>query len=243
MRLGRCEDEEDMGGGSSRVFRSALKAAVESICTSSTMYTFRRAPCGGIRTVSLKSRISSTRLFEAASISMTFRLRPSSKVRQCSQARHGSACPSRSSGALVQLIAFARMRAAVVLPTPRGPLKRYAWASRSSRIALRRVSVTCSCATSSSNRCGRYLRAVTRYLCSDMLARRFCGDRMGSATRFSSAYCDVIPGSQNVFHTCEYPTIARTIRGNAFLVSLSLETMQPLDENPMDSPGEPVKQV
>ena len=112
------------GGGSSRVFSKALNAAVESICTSSTMYTLRRAPCGGMRTVSRRSRISSTRLFEAASISITFRLRPSSNVRQCSQARHGSASLSRSFSGVVQLMAFARMRAAVVLPTPRGPLNR-----------------------------------------------------------------------------------------------------------------------
>jgi len=49
----------------------------------------------------------------------------------------------------------------VVLPTPRGPQKRYACASRSWVMALRRVCATCAWPTTSSNDWGRYLRAKT----------------------------------------------------------------------------------
>ena len=58
-------------GGSSSVFRNAFQAAVESMCASSRMYT-RRRPCIGARaTFSRSSRMSSTELLDAASISTT----------------------------------------------------------------------------------------------------------------------------------------------------------------------------
>ena len=63
--------------------------------------------------------MSSTRLFEAASISLTSRARPSRMATQAGHSSHGS--PSRG---LEQLSAFARMRAIEVLPVPRGPTKR-----------------------------------------------------------------------------------------------------------------------
>ena len=87
------------------------------------MYTLRRAPWGGTSARSRKSRMSSTPLFEAASISNTFSERPCSKARHDSHVRHGSA-RSRSATGVSQLTAFAMSRAAVVFPTPRGPLRR-----------------------------------------------------------------------------------------------------------------------
>src|SRR6266851_2543704 len=60
-----------------------------------------------------------------------------------------------------QFRAFAKMRAAVVFPTPRTPEKMYACATRSLLIAFFSVSVTCCCPTRSSNVCGRHLRAMT----------------------------------------------------------------------------------
>src|SRR5580704_4691409 len=57
-----------------------------------------------------------------------------------------------------QLSALARMRAEDVLPVPRGPLKRYACETRSSRTALRSARTTWSWPLSSSNRPGRKRR-------------------------------------------------------------------------------------
>src|SRR5690625_6789053 len=94
------------------------------MCTSSMMYTFQRLPCGGIRTDSRSSRISSTLLLDAASISKIDRLRPSSNARHESHFRQGSTPSFRSPAGAVQLIAFASMRAAVVLPTPPAYLRR-----------------------------------------------------------------------------------------------------------------------
>ena len=51
------------------------------------------------------------------------------------------------------------MRASVVLPTPRGPQKRYACPTRSSDTARRSVSETCSWAATSAKRRGRYFLA------------------------------------------------------------------------------------
>ena len=55
-------------GGSSSVFSSALDAAVDSMWTSSRMYTFVR-PGEPMAALSMRSRIASTPLLEAASSS------------------------------------------------------------------------------------------------------------------------------------------------------------------------------
>ena len=81
----------------------------------------------------MRSRISSTPLFDAASTSMTSSDVPSAIATQLSHSPHGSPSAPR----LVQFSALARMRAVVVLPVPRGPEKRYAWPTRPSRTALR----------------------------------------------------------------------------------------------------------
>ena len=60
-----------------------------------------------------------------------------------------------------QLSARARIRAVVVLPTPRGPANTNACASRPLFSALRSVRVTACCPMTSSNCCGRHLRAIT----------------------------------------------------------------------------------
>jgi hypothetical protein len=63
--------------------------------------------------------MSSRRRCEAASSSATSNEDPERTARHASQAPHGS--PSWGAW---QLVAMARMRAAEVLPVPRGPLKR-----------------------------------------------------------------------------------------------------------------------
>jgi hypothetical protein len=62
-----------------------------------------------------------------------------------------------------QLIVRANMRAQEVLPTPRGPQKRYAWASRPEEIEFFSVAVRFFCPTTVANDAGRYLRALTIY--------------------------------------------------------------------------------
>jgi hypothetical protein len=57
------------------------------------------------------------------------------------------------------LIAAARRRAVVVLPTPLGPENRYAWASRSDETAFVRARTISSCPTTSANVRGRHFRA------------------------------------------------------------------------------------
>src|SRR3954468_22219808 len=59
--------------------------------------------------------------------------------------------------------ALARIRAALVLPTPRAPVNKKAWWTRFWAMAFESVRDTCSCPTSSEKRWGRYFRARTRY--------------------------------------------------------------------------------
>jgi hypothetical protein len=105
------------GGGSSRVFRKALKALLESMWASSRMKTFLGAVRGARRILSLSSRTSSTELLLAASISTTSGWAPFCTAWQWGQTPQGRFCPWHPT-------AMARRRAVVVLPTPRGPEKR-----------------------------------------------------------------------------------------------------------------------
>src|SRR5436190_8517925 len=104
-------------GGSSRVFRKALKAALLSMCTSSITYTLYSPSWGAKRTWSTRLRMSSTELLLAASSSYTFNEAPELNDLQDSHWSHASP----SGLMLVQLMVFAKILAHVVLPTPRGP--------------------------------------------------------------------------------------------------------------------------
>ena len=104
----------------------------------------------------MTSRTLSMPVWVAASISSTSMSRPSAISMHASHSPHGSGV-----GPFTQFSARARMRAVVVLPTPRGPAKTNACASRWLASALRSVRVTACCPTTSSNFWGRHLRAIT----------------------------------------------------------------------------------
>ncbi len=108
-------------GGSSNVFRSALNAPVESICTSSIIYTLYLSSVGAYLTSSFICLILSTPLFEAASISIMLMLLPSSAALHLSHSPHG--LPSTG---FWQFTALAKILATLVLPVPLVPVKRYA---------------------------------------------------------------------------------------------------------------------
>ena len=145
-------------GGSSSVFRSALKAPFESMWTSSIMKILYLPMTGGYCTRSITSRMLSTPVLDAASISNTSIGLPPAMSLQLSH------CPQGWSGSPpVQLSVRARIRALVVLPTPRVPVNRNAWWSRPPSIAFWRVFAICSCPTMSEKDCGRHLRAIATY--------------------------------------------------------------------------------
>src|SRR5262245_33895822 len=108
------------------------------------------------RPETITSRTLSTCVCVAASISRTSMSRPCAISTHASQTPHGSAV-----GPCTQLRPRARMRAVVVLPTPRGPENTNDCAMRLAAIALRSVCVTPRWPMTSSNRCGRHLRAMT----------------------------------------------------------------------------------
>src|SRR5690554_7537206 len=89
-----------------------------------------------MRTCSISMRISSTPLLDAASSSWMLYDLCWLNATHDSQLLHASLSGVR----FMQLIVFAKMRAQVVLPTPRGPLKRYACASLLPTMALDRKS-------------------------------------------------------------------------------------------------------
>src|SRR5690606_8123753 len=107
------------GGGSSKVFNNALKLEVDSMCTSSIRYTLKRPRVGAYWTFSSSSRISSTLVREAASISMRSTNRPSAISRQAPQVPQGLEVTPDS-----QFRHLAKIRATVVLPTPRVPVNK-----------------------------------------------------------------------------------------------------------------------
>ena len=107
-------------GGSSRVLRNALNAAVDSMCTSSMINTLYLPTCGGMRVCSMSDFICSTELLLAASSSKMLYERCSLKARQLSHSPHASP----SAVGLKQLMALAKIRAHVVFPTPLGPQNR-----------------------------------------------------------------------------------------------------------------------
>jgi len=84
----------------------------------------------------------STPVFEAASISSTSTLRPSAIEMQASQVPQGSMV---GLSLAVQFSPLAMIRAVVVLPTPRTPVRMKAWAIRSWAKALVSVLTIASC--------------------------------------------------------------------------------------------------
>ena len=144
-------------GGSSRVFRNALKADCDSMCTSSMMYTLYFPTWGGTCTCSIRALMSSTELLDAASSSWMQYERPSLNDTQDSHSPQGSI----SGPGLEQLIIFAKIRAVVVLPTPLGPQNRYACASCPLLMELDSVRAILSWPSRVSNESGLYFLADT----------------------------------------------------------------------------------
>jgi hypothetical protein len=97
--------------------------------------------------------MSSTELFDAASISITSSDVASAIERQESHVPHGEIVGPRT-----QFSDAARIFAIDVLPVPREPTNRYAWWTLSCSIALRKVRTTCSCPTTSAKVRGRWRR-------------------------------------------------------------------------------------
>ena len=106
-------------GGSSKVLSRALNAEIESICTSSMINILNFALLGENLTFSIMFSLTlSTPVWDAASISIISRHRPSLIFKQAEHWLHGSNSPFflRS-----QLTALANNLAVVVLPNPLGP--------------------------------------------------------------------------------------------------------------------------
>ena len=99
---------------------------------------------------------------EAASISNTSTCRSWAIALQFSHTPQGEAVGPPLPSGPVQLSARAMMRAVVVLPTPRTPVRMKAWAMRPVDIALARVRTIASWPINSAKVLGRYLRASTR---------------------------------------------------------------------------------
>ena len=125
-------------GGSSSVFKRALNAETESLCTSSMIYTRYFAVVGVKLDSSMSARMLSTPLLLAASSSTTSKTEPSSSPLHTSHLPHGS--PFWGSK---QLTAFARIFAQVVFPVPREPVNRYACEMRPAISSFFNVTVTC----------------------------------------------------------------------------------------------------
>ena len=160
--LGRREDEFDVGR---RLFER-LQQRVEGVLREHVDFVDdvdlvprRDRP---IAHASVSSRISSTPVREAASISITSTWRSSAIARQCSQSPQGETVGPPVPSGPMQLRARAMIRAVVVLPTPRTPVRMKAWAMRPVAIAFDRVRTIASWPISSAKVCGRYLRARTR---------------------------------------------------------------------------------
>ena len=145
------------------------------------MNTLRRRSDGAVAIRGSSSRMSSTLLFDAASISTTSSARPSRMATQAAQRSHGS-----PSWRFVQLSALATIRAIEVLPVPRGPTNRSACATRSVRTALRRAATIGVLADDAGEGLGSP-GAV------DRLVRRRPLDRAGVRPRVGPG--DAVPGS------------------------------------------------
>src|SRR5699024_12622005 len=100
--------------------------------------------------------MSSTLVFEAASISITSEIGPSKIPKQALQSLHGSFV-----GACSQFIVLAKILAALVFPVPRGPENKYACENFSLAIASCKLCVIDFSSTTSENFRGRHTRYNT----------------------------------------------------------------------------------
>ncbi len=110
----------------------------------------------------IASRMFCTPVFEAASISCTSTCRPSAMATQGSQTPHGAVVGPPVPSGPTQFSPLAMMRAVVVLPVPRMPVRMNACAIRSTLKAFVRMRTIASCPTRSAKVSGRYFRASTR---------------------------------------------------------------------------------
>ena len=133
-------------GGSSNVFNKALNAPGDNIWTSSIIYTLYFATVGKKLTSSLIALISSTPLFEAASISTISVREPSNAALQISHSLQGS-----PSFGCKQLTALARTFADEVFPQPLHPVNKYACPTLFAITWFFNVLVICSWPTIPSN--------------------------------------------------------------------------------------------
>src|SRR3989344_4657283 len=158
-------------GGSSKVLSNAAKALFESMCTSSIMNTLYLLECGEKRIFSIMcSRTLSTPVCEAASISTTSKALPERNARQLKHSWHGSLVPAARP---VQLTVLAKRRATVVLPTPRGPHNKYAWAIIPLAISDSKIIFTVVCPIIADQVSGRCLVWRAIYLSFQVLAVSF----------------------------------------------------------------------
>src|SRR5699024_3064847 len=104
-------------------------------------------------TLSRISRISSTLVLDAASISITSEIDPSKIPRHAEHSLHGSL-----TGAFSQMIVCANIFAALVFPVPRGPENKYACENFCCTIAICNIQVYSVWPTTSSNVRGRQAR-------------------------------------------------------------------------------------
>ena len=108
------------------------------------------------------SRMSPTPVRLAASISSTSTWRPSAIATQASQTPQGSIVGPPAPSGPVQFSPLAMMRAVVVLPVPRMPVRMKACAIRPASKAFLSVRTIASWPIRSAKVEGRYLRASTR---------------------------------------------------------------------------------
>src|SRR5204862_3571134 len=104
------------GGGSSKIFRRALNADVDSMWTSSMMKILYRLRAAAYFALSRSSRMLSTPVLEAASISKT-----SIDFPNVISSQEGHRLQGVIVGPSTQFRPLARIRAVVVFPTQRGP--------------------------------------------------------------------------------------------------------------------------
>src|SRR5271156_3225235 len=146
------------------------------------------------------ARASSILRKVAPSISLTSSELPLRISTHAAHSPHGSAV-----GPFSQFRQRARIRAAVVLPTPRIPVNKNACAIRPRLSASPSVRVTCSWPTSSEKRSGRHLRASTR-----------CGVWESAIAKIFSRDCPSNDSQAPLRHRVAAGTVAsfRTWRGS-----------------------------